>query len=155
MFCCYRTQSRKRLPSFMIATQNKMTAKPAKVTTYTKTIICLPQSARGFGKSIPIPRGPQRTSLAESGLIGKVCLTSQMSPAEIFGEIRSVFADVMNNETDFPFKFLQGTGKGCKSLTCLSLSSNFQWDAKQVNSLGEKCIYILAEKELTLQEVKY
>ena len=76
-----------------------------------------------------------------------------MTGNEIFAEVRSVFSDPMNKADDFPFKFLQSTGKGCKSLTLPSLSQKFHWDAKQVNSLGDKCIYILAEKELSLREV--
>jgi len=80
-------------------------------------------------------------------------ITTRMTQEEIFSEIRSVFSQVMNSEEDFPFTLLQSTGRGCKSLSVPSLSSSFRWDAKQINGLGDKCVYVIAEKELHLQEV--
>ena len=82
---------------------------------YNRDVICLPHSyGEGEVKSIIIPRGSQRSTLANMGLQGKV--TSAMSEEEIRCEIRSAFTDPMGNDPTFPFTFLQLTGGAGKTL---------------------------------------
>ena len=119
---------------------------------YNRDIICLPHTFAKSGlKSISIPRGKQRIRLAE---LGKVTFSSEMSEDEISTEIRSAFAEAMGHDPCFPFKFLQVSGGGTKSLAVPSLSQSFQWTPQEVCKLGKTCIYILAEKMLVNEEVK-
>jgi len=119
--------------------------------TWDKNIICLPQDYATKSGVIQIPRKKKRAVLGHAGLIGKVHLTSAMVEEDIFAEIRSVFSKSMRNDPNFPFRFLQSTGGGCKTLSILSVSTHFQWTATQVASLaGQGAIYILADEELFL-----
>ena len=86
--------------------------------------------------------------LAVKGLAGKIRLTSEMSEEDLMNEVRSVFSIPMGNDAQFPFKFLQSTGGGAKSLNLPALSSSFHWTASQVVGLSRSCVYVLAEKEL-------
>ena len=54
----------------------------------------------------------------------------------------------------FPFKYLQATGDGVRSLSIPSVSASFEWTAQQVAKLGNQRnhIYILAEKDLKYSE---
>lgn len=122
---------------------------------YTRDVVCLPSSYGEEGnKSIPIPRGKQRSMLAKMGLQGKVTLTSIMTEKEIRSEIRSAFIEAMDNDPSFPFTFLQTSGCGSKTLTVPSLSSSFQWNAQEVSKLAKSCFYILAGKKLIVEDVK-
>ncbi len=49
-----------------------------------------------------IPRKETRANLGSRGLVGKVRLSTDMSQEEILSEIRSVFSEAMNNNTNFP-----------------------------------------------------
>jgi hypothetical protein len=61
---------------------------------YTKDVVCL-LPTKG-GNNIPIPRGGNRTRLADMGLIGKVSINSTWKAEEVAKEITSVFASVFN-----------------------------------------------------------
>lgn len=65
--------------------------------------------------------------LAKYGLIGMIHLESYWDQDDLFAEVRSVFKDAMNDDSNFPFLFLVPTGGGSKSLTKPVLSSNFKW----------------------------
>jgi hypothetical protein len=80
---------------------------------------------------IPYPRGKYRELLGKKGLIGKIRLSSDMTPNEVEGEIRSVFQGVMKS-TSFQYTYLQPTGCGSRSLTIPAVSSQFVWTAQQV-----------------------
>ena len=61
--------------------------------TYDRDIILLPKEFKDERGLIKIPRGQAcRESLAVNGLIGKICLTSDMTKEEVFDEIRCVSA---------------------------------------------------------------
>ena len=89
--------------------------------------------ARQGLKSIAIPRAKQRIKLAELRLQGKVTLGSQMSEEDIFSEIRSAFSEAMGNDPCFPFKFLQVSGGGTKTL---AVPQSFRWTPQEVCKLG-------------------
>ncbi len=78
---------------------------------------------------VTIPRGTRRTYLAESGLIGKIQFTSDMSAQDICDEICRVFATPMGLEVEetkhFPFSYLQRTGAGSRSLCLPAVSPTF------------------------------
>ena len=123
-------------------------SKSAKVTTWDRTIVCLPQTYPNVGEdAITIPR-KKRPILARHGLIGKIHLESDWSEDAIFAEVRSVFKDAMGADLNFPFKFLVPTGGGSKSLTKPVVSTTFKWTSKEVAGRADSTIYILAEKEL-------
>ena len=148
-----------RLPSFLRRSSAKTLKKEKKnkLIQYNRDVVCLPHSFAKEGlssKSITIPRGKQRIRLAELGLQGKVTLNSDMSEEDIFTEIRSAFADAMGHDPCFPFKFLQVSGSGTKTLAVPSLSQSFQWTPQEVCKLGKTCIYILAESKLANEDVK-
>ena len=122
------------------------------VQVWDRDIVCLPKSESS--SKIGYPRGKFRTKLGESGLIGKVRLTSVMSEDEVEQEVRSVFRGPMGGRSDFPFQFLQPTGVGTKTLTVPSVSSSFCWTAQQVAKLGgyKQAIYILAGDHLVTKD---
>lgn len=122
---------------------------------YNRDVMCLPSSyGDGGWNSISVPRGKQRAILAKLGLQGKVTLSSDMSEDSICNEIRSAFVEAMGHDSSFPFTFLQTSGGGGKTLVVPSLSSSFQWNAQEVCKLGKSCIYILAGKRLTVENIK-
>lgn len=105
--------------------------------------------------TVTYPRGKVRAKLGESGLIGKLRLSSAMTVEEVEKEVRSVFSQPMGGMSDFPFSFLQPTGMGSRTLTVPSTSSSFSWTAQQVAKLAgyKQVIYILAHDELTLPDI--
>ena len=118
------------------------------VKTYTRDVMCLPKELISENESkISIPRGEFRKELCERGLMGKVAISSDMSPEEIRREICSVFSDSVELERDeFPFTYLQSSGGGTESLCIPKISSKFKWNAQQVAILGRNsCMYILAD----------
>lgn len=141
------------LPSFLrkrkaVSSSEKNTGKRSKsMQVLDRDIICIPDSKSC--QKIPYPRGKYRSQLGEDGVIGKIRLISTMT------EVRSVFQEAMSNRSDFPFVFLQPTGKGARTLTKPSVSNSFCWTAQQVAKLGghKSPIYILAKEKLTLPEV--
>lgn len=128
--------------------------KPKAVTTWDRDIICLPSDSKQGENYIPYPRGKVRANLGRDGLVGKVHLTSEMTIEEVGMEIRSVFERAMGGDSSFPFKYLQATGGGSRSLSIPSVSASFQWTAHQVAKLGNQrnTIYILAEGNLKLPD---
>ena len=65
--------------------------------------------------------------------MGKVAISSDMSPEEIRWEICSVFSDRVKLDRDeFPFSYLKSSGGGTKSLCISTISSKFKWNAQQV-----------------------
>ena len=122
------------------------------VTTWDRDIVCLPKESRQGESYIPYPRGKFRSKLGRDGLVGKVHLTSEMTVEEVEGEIQSLFEPAMGGDAAFPFKYLQATGGGSRSLSIPSVSTSFRWTAPQVAKLGNQrnTIYILAERDLKL-----
>lgn len=131
-------------PRRRVAVPSKKAMVP-KITTWDRTIMCLPQSyLDACDKNIGVPR-KKRCIFANMGLIGKIHLESNWNEDELFDEVRSVF---MGGDTSFPFTFLVPTGGGSKSLTKPALSTTFKWSPKEVAGRADSTIYILAEKEL-------
>ena len=77
-----------------------------------------------------------------------------MSEDDIRSEIRSAFFEPMENDSSFPFTFLQTSGCGGKMLVAPSLSTSFNWNAQEVSKLGKTCFYILAGRRLSVEDVK-
>ncbi len=77
-------------------------------------------------------------------------LLSSITVEEVGDEVRSVFKKPMNGRRDFPFKFLQPTGAGSRTLTVPSVSASFSWTAQQVAKLGtvNQAVYIMAKDNL-------
>ena len=111
------------LPSMFLGrrgcSQSGPKSKRAKATTYDRDIVCPPKSYLAQGGRYAIPRRETRADLASKGLIGKLRLVSEMEEDEIMAEIRSVFAEAMGNDPDFPFVLLQRCGPGSNTLTHL------------------------------------
>ena len=85
----------------------------------------------------------------EDGLVGRICLTSDMSEDDIFKEIRSVFRGPMEDNEYFKFNILQSTGGSSKTLVVPALSSSYKWTASAVAPKHVKTpIYILAREPL-------
>ena len=59
--------------------------------------------------------------------------THDMAVKEVAAE---VFKEPMDNRNDFPFRYLQPTGSGSRTLSIPSVSSSFSWTAKQVARIG-------------------
>jgi hypothetical protein len=68
--------------------------------------------------------------------MGKIHIVEDMTVEQVAVEVRSVFKGPMNNRNDFPFQYLQPTGSGSRTLSVPSVSSSFNWTAKQVARLG-------------------
>ena len=69
-------------------------------------------STKEFGR-IRIPRNKKdREYLVANKLVGKIQLQSDMSEAQIFNEIRSVFRSPMGCDDEFSFTILQQSGGG-------------------------------------------
>ena len=116
-------------------------SKSAKVTTWDRTVVCLPQTYPNVGAdAITIPR-KKRPILARHGLIGKIHLESDWSEDAIFAVVRSVFRDAMGADLNFPFKFLVPTGGDSKSLTKPVVSTTFKWTSKEVAGRADSTIY--------------
>ena len=93
--------------------------------------------------------------LAEAGLLGKVEFTSVMSENEIKKETCRAFMVPMGLGEDglaagnlFPFRYLQRTGAGSRSLCMPAVSQIFQWNGRQVASLCKSggYMYIIADQ---------
>ena len=127
--------------------------KKGKVTIWDRDVICLPQSCANQNH-VCFPRGKYRAILGKAGLIGKLRLTSHMTPSEVWDEIRSAFRVQMDGRRDFPFDYLQPTGCGSYSLMIPNVSSLFDWTPQQVAKLSNAkgSIYILARDKLTVDD---
>lgn len=128
-----------QLPSISFTGKRKSSntkGKKPKVTTYDRDIVCLPFSYSSSDGQYAIPRKESRANLASNGLIGKICLASDMEEDEILSEIRSVFANAVGHDPAFPFSLLQRCGPGTNALTAPSLSSSFSWTAREIGWLG-------------------
>ena len=156
----FRRRASSILPSYLKRKGEERFSKAKKAKTPVKTwdrdIVCLPDSLMEKNKYIPFPRGKTRALLARNCLIGKLHISSEMSESDVFCEMRSVFKDAMQGDPNFPFKLLQPTGEGSRSLAIPPVSDTFHWTAQQVSKLGGSrgCIYILAEAELRLPELE-
>lgn len=109
---------------------------------------------------ISVPRGDKRHSLAKLGLIGKIEFSSDMTDRQVRSEICRAFAKPMGLTTLdleqaklFPFKYLQRTGAGSRTLCVPSVSETFEWSGRQVSTLAKSggIIYILAEISLLFE----
>ena len=86
--------------------------------TNNQDIILLPKAFKVERSLMKIPRGQAcHESLAANGLIGKICLTSDMTKEDVLDEIRCVFSVPMNQDPDFPVNILQMSHGGSKALT--------------------------------------
>lgn len=143
---CPYSEMKKVFPSLLAGRRGRSQSSKAKITTYDRDIVCLPNYYPSQSGRYAIPRKETRADLGSKGLIGKLRL---MSEVEILNEIRSVFSIPMRSNPEFPFMFLQRCGPGSNALTAPSLSSSFSWTAKEVIRLaGQGCLYIKAESDL-------
>jgi hypothetical protein len=73
---------------------------------YTKDVVCLLPSENVT--DIPIPRGANRTQLADAGLVGKVSINSVWTAEEVARELTSVFATVFKLKAGdvLPYEYL-------------------------------------------------
>ena len=136
------------LPSYLRhnrAAASTWTKRPRVVQSWDKDIICLPQYLGNRG-AVKYPRGKYCARLGTLGLMGKIHIVEDMTVEQVAAEVRSVFKMPMNNRSDFPFQYLQPTGSGSRTLSVPSVSSSFNWTAKQVARLGGTTgtFYILA-----------
>ena len=119
------------LPSFLKrrvkSGDTKKDKKPKVVKTWDRDVLCIPKSDSHASGKIKYPRRAYRAYLASHGLIGKLHLTSEMTDKDVEAEIRSIFKKPMQNNPQFPFVYLQGTGGGSNSLMVPSQSSSFKW----------------------------
>ena len=104
--------------------------------------------------NVAIPRTERRNTIAEAGHIGKLEFRSDMTDQQVRQEICKVFAIPMGltktaieQGSLFPFTYLQRTGPGSRTLCVPSVSSDFQWDGKNVSTLAKSggIINILAD----------
>ena len=152
------TSTSRLLPSSFLGARSRAQpqtqTKKVKLCSYDRDIVCLPFCYSSKHGKYAIPRSETRATLASSGLIGKVRLSSDMSQDQILTEIRSVFSAEMNENQNFPISFLQRSGQGSNSLTVPSISNSYQWSAKEVVRMaGQGCIYIKAEARLNCEMV--
>lgn len=162
VYRCLARPSTFQLPSHLQkCTGKKGKAKKSttgqRIYTYDRDIICLPKSHLGKDGLVRIPRKKSRRDyLAMNKLIGKICLTSDMSEGAIFREIRSVFEAPMAGNPIFPFKILQSCGGGSKTLSAPVLSSSFKWTADAIAGRNAKVpVYILAQDDLIVSNETY
>lgn len=126
-----------------------MVAKPSKVITWDREVVCLPKSYMElFGSDgvLPIPR-KKKDILASFDLVGKLHLESNWTAAEVVEEINSTFSEIMKDE-NCNFKFLQFTGTGTKSLIVPKVSASYEWTPKEVAGRADRPIYLLLQKDL-------
>jgi len=129
---------------------NQRNKKPKVVKTWDRDVLCIPRGGTHSSGGISFPRGKYRAYLARCGLIGKLHLTSEMNDQDVEDEIRTIFSGPMQNNSSFPFLYLQSTGGGSKTLTIPSQSTSFKWTPQQVARLSghSGTIYILAQDDL-------
>ena len=110
-------------------------------------MILLPNS---FKDERGLTRGKaSQESLAANGLVGRICLSTDMTELQIFDEIRSIFRSPMNEDMEFSIRILRMSGGGSKTLTIPVVSSTYKWTASAVAGKNAKCpIYILADDPL-------
>jgi len=125
-----------------------------KVTTYSREIFLLLAEFKSDSGEVLIPRGGHRRFLGRAGLIGKIQINSAMSENEVRKEICAIPMGLTHEDLIsghyFPFTYLQKAGSGSRSLCLPSVTSSFEWNGKQVSTLGKAgtFIYILAEAAL-------
>lgn len=153
-------RSKRRFPPpsiFGSARAKKKRSSEMKPTFYVRDIVLLPPECKTSQGNIAIPRGTRRNRLAQSGMVGKLQFSSDMTEYEIQVEICKVFATPMglkqkDFEEDllFPFTYLQRPGAGSRCLCTPSVSSSFEWNGRQVASLAKSgsYIYLLAGKSV-------
>lgn len=154
----------RRLPPPTAFKRHRASRAPvSKVVKYVRDILCLPKAWIKNTKHIAVPRGERRSLLANAGLIGKIEFDSNMSDREVRLEICKAFSKPMGlapraleNDELFPFKYLQRTGAGSRTLCVPSVAESFTWSGKQVATLAKSggIIYILAE-EVLLVEINF
>ena len=145
------TKSKKRsLPSILSARKKQKASK--KPVSYVQDIALLPKDWARDRSHICIPRKDRRKFLSDSGLIGKVVFSSDMSGSDMVKEISKVFARPLKLSQDqsFSFKYLQRAGEGSRSLCCPTVKENFEWTGRMVSTLAKSgsCIYLLAEDDI-------
>lgn len=124
-----------------------MAAKPSKIVMWDREVVCLPKSYMDLFNCdgvLPIPR-KKKDILVSFGLVGKLHLESDWSPADVVSEIKTTFSDIMKNDD---FKFLQFTGTGTKSLMIPKVSASYQWMPKEVAGRADRPIYLLLQTDL-------
>lgn len=129
--------------------KKSIVAKPSKVITWDREVVCLPKSYMDlFGSDgvLPIPR-KKKDILASLDLVGKVHLESDWTAAEVVAEIKSIFSEIFKDE-DCSFKFLQFTGTGTKSLIVPKVLASYQWTPREVAGRADRPVYLLLQKEL-------
>ena len=138
----------KILPSSFL---KKKKGNASRLQVWDKDIICFPKDYIANPQEVSIPRGKGRIELAKMGLVGKIRLDSSMDETSIREEIRSVFSEQMQYDTQFPFKILHAIGGGAKALSVPNTSASFTWTAKEVASSGGRgAIYIWAQADMAL-----
>ena len=136
------------------AKRKKAESKPKSVK-YLRDIFCLPHECLDDDGTIAIPRGTSRSYLAsnEIGLMGKIEFCSDWSAGEMKEEICRLFAKPFGLSEDdidvgklFPFEYLQKTGAGSRTLCVPVVTTNYEWNGRQVATLAKSggVIYVLA-----------
>ena len=147
-----------RAPSMFVSKRRRrVECSQPKPAVYLRDIFCLPNEMKNEEGHVTIPRGSHRSCLAHCGLLGKIELMSDMSADEVVSEICRVFAgpfglsaEDFEQNRGFPFHYLQRTGAGARTLCVPAVSSSFEWNGRQVATLGKSggFIYILADAEI-------
>ena len=124
------------LPSYLYhkrAAASTRAKRPWIVNLGTRTSLAYLGRYLGNRGAVKYPRGKYRARL---GTREKIHIVEDMTVEQVATEVRSVFKGPMNNRNDFPFQYLQWTGSGSRTLSVPSVSSSFNWTAKQVARLG-------------------
>lgn len=143
-----------RAPSLFASLKSKK-AKVEKL--ITRDFMLLPPECKADSNAIKVPRGEFRNKLSAANLIGKVQFRASMSDVELRKEICYAFATAMgihdstiDDDSEFPFQYLQSSGQGTCSLCIPSVSKSFSWTGQEVAGLSKqgRMIYLLAGKPL-------
>ena len=123
---------------------HNVAAKSSKVIMWDREVVCLSKSYMDlFNCDGVLPTPTKRKNvMASFGLVGKLHLESDWSPAVVVSEIKTTFSDVMKND-DFKF-----TGTGTKSLMIPKVSASYQWTPKEVGGRAHRLIYLLLQTDL-------
>ena len=77
---------------------------------HTQNVVCIPPN-NFESNSIPIPRGENRASLMEAGLVAKLSFDSTWNETQICAEIYGLFKQYFENENEpermFSFEYLR------------------------------------------------
>ncbi len=128
-------------PSFFRLKKRKPQSQ--KPTHYARDIVLLPPECKTTLGKIAIPRGSRRNKLAQSGMVGQVQFSLDMTEYEIDVEICKVFAGPMGlTQKDFeedkliPYSYLQRPGVGLRCLCTPSVSETFEmeWETSCIAS---------------------